>query len=633
MLIGFQTQPHSQSELATLSQVKPFLLTLIYRFMKKQTGSLLDNFLKLQEAARQTEDGQRCLIAPHPDLKRRLKTEMETLRSTLSDSVLKNKVRLGSDYRPVGFNDGLIYPGTLFPVGTSAEVARNAALNRAPLIGTVRVIVVLVDFSDQQMVETKSHYEDLFFSLGVVGTGSVREYYREVTHSIVDIQGEVVGPYRLPLTLAEYANGESGTGASTPNARTMAYDAAVAANPSVNFANYDNNSDGYVDAFIVIHAGTGAEVSGNVNDIWSHKWVLPSEYTADGTTKIYAYLTVPEDCLLGVCAHELGHLLFGFPDLYDTDNSSEGIGNWCLMASGSWNNGGLTPAHPCAWCKASQNWVTVQNQTTNQNGVAIEDVKSGYKTHRLWKDGAMGNEYFLVENRQKTLFDSYLPNNGLLVWHIDDATSNNTNESHYKVALMQADGNRDLELNNNRGDDGDSFPGNATNRTFNNSSTPNSQSYAGSDTCVSVSNISDPATLMQADLSVKCVTAKKIEIKESGKEFMKEKDIIKDKIENKEFRKDFIPDKQLIIDKTQIVDKGWTEKPAATEGKFTEGKLTEGKVGEAGFRQPRRPNMSIEERLSNLEAQLSMIQPFIEQALRPDLSQGALQNEGDVSST
>ena len=68
-------------------------------------------------------------------------------------------------------------------------------------------------------------------------------------------------------------------------------------------------------------------------------------------TKIYAYLTVPEDCRIGVCAHELGHLLFGFPDLYDTDYTSEGVGNWCLMGGGSWNGGGDIPAHPSAWCK------------------------------------------------------------------------------------------------------------------------------------------------------------------------------------------------------------------------------------------------------------------------------------------
>jgi hypothetical protein len=36
--------------------------------------------------------------------------------------------------------------------------------------------------------------------------------------------------------------------------------------------------------------------------------------------------------------HELGHLLLGQPDLYDTDYSSRGTGRWDLMAGGSWNN-------------------------------------------------------------------------------------------------------------------------------------------------------------------------------------------------------------------------------------------------------------------------------------------------------
>ena len=136
------------------------------------------------------------------------------------------------------------------------------------------------------------------------------------------------------------------------------------------------------------------------------------EYVAD-TTKIYAYLTVPEDARIGVCAHELGHLLFGFPDLYDTDNTSEGIGNWCLMAGGSWNGGGDIPAHASAWCKAQQGWVTVQNVTTN-GLLTIADVKDSHTVYRLWKDGAAGQEYFLVENRQKSGYDAHLPGDGLL---------------------------------------------------------------------------------------------------------------------------------------------------------------------------------------------------------------------------
>ena len=54
----------------------------------------------------------------------------------------------------------------------------------------------------------------------------------------------------------------------------MARDAAVAADADVNFTPYDNDGNGFVDAFIVVHAGSGAEETGNPNDIWSHKWMF-----------------------------------------------------------------------------------------------------------------------------------------------------------------------------------------------------------------------------------------------------------------------------------------------------------------------------------------------------------------------
>lgn len=473
---------------------------------KSHNEQLFTDFLTIRDAARESDDGNRCMIAPSPELRDKLIVEMKKLQDQANASDLSFKVKLASGNKPVGFNDGLIYPGTMFPVGTSAEAAKKAAGAKAPLRGTVRVIVVLADFSDKPMTTPKAQFEDLFFSLGKVATGSVREYYREVTHGKIDIQGQVVGPYRMPNTIAQYAHGDSGTGNALPNARTLAKDAAIAANPAINFANYDNDKDGFVDAFIVIHAGRGGEETGNANDIWSHKWVLDGgAYAADGA-KIYAYLTVPEDCKLGVCAHELGHLLFGFPDLYDADYSSEGIGNWCLMAGGSWNNGGLTPAHPSAWCKTQQNWVTVINQAKNQDAVAIEDVKTGFKVHRLWKNGTAGKEYFLVENRQKTLFDKFLPGSGVLVWHIDDAISGNTSDAHYQVALMQADGKKDLEKNANRGDGGDCYPGTAANKNFTNTSNPNSKSYAGAATSVSITNITAAATIMKADLKVTTTT-------------------------------------------------------------------------------------------------------------------------------
>ncbi len=531
-------------------------------------SAFLSEILNIYRAAHASDDGQRCAVAPHPDLRARMVDAMRSIRESHGfDEAFV--VKLAEPKAP-GLNDGMIYPSDQFAVGTAPSAIRNAAADRAPLRGTLRVIVVLVDFTDKHMTQSAGHFKNLFFSQGVIPTKSVREYYQEVTNGLIDIQGDVVGPFRLPQTLAAYAHGAAGLGNALPNASTMARDAVTASNPTVNFGPFDNNGDGFVDAFIVIHAGSGGEVTGNSGDIWSHKWVLDGGAKAVDGTKIFAYLTVPEDCRIGVCAHELGHLLFGFPDLYDTDGTSEGLGNWCLMAGGSWGGGGDTPCHPSAWCKANQGWVSVNNRTAN-GVVTIHDVKDAQTVYRLWKDGAPGKEYFLVENRQKVKFDASLPGGGLLIYHVDENQPGNTDENHYKVALMQADGKRDLEVHHTRGDTGDPYPGISHNSSFNNTSTPNSKSYAGASTCVAVTGISASGPTMTANLQVKCVVAK------GFKEIKDFKEIEQKRIKDKDIEKQF--DKPIndnpgkpVIDKAGAFDKG----PA-------DNKLGEGRPFDLGF--------------------------------------------------
>lgn len=583
------------------------------------------------------EESDRCLVPPSPELSERIKSEISRLAGTKKMRQLAPLVRIGLPSRP-GLNDGLIIPGSSFPLGTSIDRVRSAAADRSPLHGTLRVAVVLVDFSDQEMVQTRQHFEDLFFSTGVVAGGSVREYFDEVTNGLVTLTGEVVGPYRMPRTMVEYANGESGTGGSAPNARTMARDALVAADPHINFGPYDNDANGFVDAFVVVHAGSGAEVTGSADDIWSHKWVLSGgAYSTDGT-QVYGYLTVPEDSRIGVCAHELGHLLFGFPDLYDIDNSSEGVGNWCLMAGGSWNGGGDTPAHPSAWCKVQQAWVTVENVTAN-GPVTIQDVKDSHRVLRLWKDGAGGQEYFLVENRQRSRFDAQLPGDGLLIWHLDDAIADNSNEAHYRVALEQADGQGHLESSANRGDAGDSFPGSSDNRAFTNTSSPSSKSYGGLNTCVSVTAISDSGPVMTAQVSVRCgktVTKDAKDAKEARKDV---KELRKEAF--KDIDKSWVSDKRPekpVIDKSVVYDKNWDTK--LTDGKLTDGKLSEtfdwrtAPGGAPGTPTESGPDLAaLNARLAALEAAVfGEPEPFIGDDLRPDLRDSALSSETEHSS-
>jgi immune inhibitor A len=566
-----------------------------------------------------------CAVAPSPELKERLLNEVADVRKR---SALASVLGLTRAPRRLGFDDGVIIPPDRFPLGTSTMAIRTAAADRAPLRGNVRVIVVLVQFPDRPMTQPASHFQNLFFSTGALPNGSVAEYYREVTGGLIDIVGEVAGPFTLPQTNAWYANNNFGIGrpTGTPRANIMARDAATAANPTVNFGQYDNDGNGFVDAFIVVHPGSGGEQTGNPNDIWSHKWTLPSALSADGK-QIFAYLTIPEDARIGVCAHELGHLLFGFPDLYDTDDTSEGVGNWCLMGGGSWNGGGDIPADPSAWCKAQQGWVTVTNVTTS-GLISIPDVKTSRNVHRLWKDGAGGQEYFLLENRQRTKYDAQLPGDGLLIWHVDEAQPGNTDETHYKVGLVQADARRNLELAQNRGDAGDPYPGSAANTSFNSTSTPNSKSFAGQDTNVSVSAISASGPTMTATVSVSSKSVLKDnkdqkdrikdtkegkDTKEVSKDRKDQKDRVKERKDGKEFKEVFKERKDL---KDRVEFKVFDRPGGTFPGPAQSGASYDVSQSLA----------DLDARVSALEAALGSggeaAEPFISSELRPDLVGG-----------
>lgn len=587
-----------------------------------------------------------CAVAPSPELKAKFKAELAQVRSTVR-SELASALTLARSPTRLGFNDGVIFPPDQFPEGTPKSAIRGAAADRAPLRGPLRVIVVLVQFSDKAMAETAqqtaSHFRDLFFSSGVMPHGSVKEYYQEVTGGLVDIVGEVVGPYTLPQTLAWYANNNFGIGrgGGAFRANTMAKDAAMAANPAVNFGLYDNDGNGFVDAFIVVHAGRGGEQTGNAGDIWSHKHVLPAAMSADGK-QIYAYLTVPEDAKLGVCAHELGHLLFGFPDLYDTDGSSEGIGDWCLMSGGSWNGSGDIPAHPSAWCKVNQGWVGTTNVTASGT-VSLPDVKTNHTVHRLWKNGTGGSEYFLLENRQRSGYDAQLPGAGLLIWHIDEAQLGNSDESHYKVALVQADGLHELDATHaagmfgDQGESGDPFPGATAKTAFNAATTPNSKSYAGVNTCVSVTAISASGPTMTATLGVRCsvksLVKERKDLRKEGKELAKEatkevreiqKEIAKEirKETAKEVAKEIVKDRKdmlehRIVRAAPVADSGHLDTVLSDlEARL---QMLEATVGARAFATVGGPSDGAGTR--------GMAQPFIDASLRPDLDGGPVYDD------
>jgi immune inhibitor A len=389
--------------------------------------------------------------------------------------------------------------------------------------GSFKALAVLVKFTDKAASVNPADFDTLIFENQ---PGTVRHYYNTISSGQLDIVSvnlpSTLGWIQAPQTYAYYCNNANGTGPYPHNTQKLAEDVVDLINPVIDFSQYDNDGDGYVDALILIHTGPGAELTRENYDIWSHKWSIYPRLRDGVYISDYCiqpeYWVAPGDITCGVFCHELGHV-FGLPDLYDTDYSSRGIGCWSIMSYGSWGGSmGNCPSEPDAWSRIRLGFASAVNVTANASGNSIAAIETGGSIYRLWSNGAVGNEYFLIENRQKTGYDSYLPAGGILVWHIDSTRvlsfAPNDNEwypghetyGNFGVALEQADGLFSMEKNANAGDEGDPFPGVTNKRSFSTLTTPNSNAYNGENTYVAVNNISNSAMVMTVDFQVSLIS-------------------------------------------------------------------------------------------------------------------------------
>lgn len=341
-----------------------------------------------------------------------------------------------------------------------------------PIIGELQVKVLLVDFDDRPGVLPGDHYRSMLFSDGIYPTGSMRDYYSEVSLGKVTVSGLVHGWFRMPKPYSYYTNGESGTAWNSypRNAPRLAEDAVTAAlSAGVDFPDtLDKLSQGVVTALFIVHAGRGAEVMPPAlrgNEIWSHKWQLRNPVRVSAQVQAALYLVVPNDCRVGVCAHELGHLAFQWEDFYDPNYDEDGSewdgsGRWDLMAGGSYNGNGARPAHPAGLHKSQHGWVE-EEEVRSSSAISLKPYSaSSGKIVRIISPNYKPRQYLLLENRKKNGFDFDLPGEGLTVWRVDESKEQ-TAAAQPALLLVQADGKHQLEAPSdwNEGDAGDPFPG------------------------------------------------------------------------------------------------------------------------------------------------------------------------------
>ena len=412
------------------------------------------------------------------------------------------------------------------------DLLRPAYNQTSSFPSNYNLLVIMVDFSDKSSVYTKEQFQEHLFGLNI--SGSLSEYYDEISYGKFTLTGNVYGPYTSTLSESEALD-------NTSTFITSVFDAA---NTDINFSNYDSDNDGVVDGILVIYPGTGADEDGeDSGHIWPHMSILRDDTgtayyleSFDGVS-FSKYAVCPEKRRInntsteirpiGVYAHEFGHIL-GLPDLYERsidggEVTSEGVGEWCLMGSGSWlGNDGDTPSHMSAWCKHKLGWIEpnvleASSYLTylNQDGMLeINNIEENEgEVYKIYADGYQWNDYFLLENRQLTGFDSQQNGSGLLVYHIDEnqffgvgnlfgSGSNNDDYMHKLVDVEEADGQNHLDNSVNRGDSGDSFPGSSSNTNFNNSTSPSNQNYVGGSSDVELSNIQVSNGVVKLNLSI-----------------------------------------------------------------------------------------------------------------------------------
>ena len=408
---------------------------------------------------------------------------------------------------------GLYYsPSQLSMMKSIWDIKSAEAQKAFPTTGNRKLICILMGFKDKAFTKTQSDFNNLFNQVGYStggATGSVKDYYLENSWSQFNLTVDVFGPYTASQNMSYYgANDAYGNDA---NPRALVTEAVNAADAAANFANYDNDGDGTVDGVYVIYAGYGEEAGASADAIWAHAWNI-TPVTKDGKT-ISKYSCSAElrgnsgttITSIGVICHEFGHVL-GAPDYYDTNYSTggqfEGTGKWDLMASGSWNNNGVTPAHHNAYTKVKvYGWATATVLSSAAN-VTVKPVINNKSFYQI--NSTTTGEYWIMENRQQVGFDTYVPGHGLVIYHVhkDIATassSNNINATYpqkmYPVcASATTNPGTTSSTYGSINSAGCPFPGSSNKTSFTDATTPNMKSWAGANTGKPVTNIAENAT-------------------------------------------------------------------------------------------------------------------------------------------
>ena len=305
---------------------------------------------------------------------------------------------VGVDAPPVGprVRPSRAYVESVRASRRAPSLGEPIAATAPPWAGTgTRVLFIMVQFTDTACTFTPAQMQANMFGNTATGPGNLADYYFEISYGHLGLQGTVVGNAAGTGCVA-LANNRLHYDEGPGSDDTLVAEAVGLVDGQVNFADFDNDGNGVVDALGIIYAGGGPHdgcdatyVETDDNNLWPHSGSTGGTGTADGVT-VNPFIINSERTrragtngvaactqiqTIGLFAHEFGHSL-GLPDLYDTDDSSAGVGRWSTMASqySSTVNLADTPAHFDPFSKWFLGWITPTDYTGQNVGVNLDQA-------------------------------------------------------------------------------------------------------------------------------------------------------------------------------------------------------------------------------------------------------------------
>ena len=423
--------------------------------------------------------------------------------------------------------------------------ARTSGLLMAPpanpTVGMVKGLTVLIDFPGED--SSRTTWETVHPGVTVDkldellngdnctlygNVSSVRSYYHDASNGRLDYSMVLIGPITAPEPRSHYDDTSRDNGDC---ARELIGDVF---NVIWNDANFTTKylpllqslsaQDGKVRSLNFWFAGESG--SAWSYGLWAHKWSVGSDisgrYTfkdVSGKTVQFAdYQITPITSTPGIYTfcHENGHMLCGFPDLYNYESSisgNRGVGYFSLMFGSADKQ---NPPYFDAYLRAAAGWVEPQLLPSAGGTVT---VRANHTDVWKYENPSNPKEYYLIENRQQKGRDASIKASGVLIWRCNEDGNNcHPNPTtylsgfdsgvyrwNYELSLEQADGDYDLEQGANSGDSYDTwYKGNSLyddNGVFSDDSIPTAKWRDASDSGLNLSNFSSNGDTMTFDVA------------------------------------------------------------------------------------------------------------------------------------